>query len=399
MTFFAELQISAPSQGELRAPENQRWWEHKSDLPPLNVTLTDVLSQSKISALCSESSVRSLPALTIGESVQENAQALYRSNDPNVRLYDAARSAVVQIKTDKGAGSGCFISKDGLIITANHVVKDAKSIVVTSADGHDYVATVEKVDPTKDVASLRIKPIEGDKISALELRDTTKDLKNDQKIAFLGHPEGWNKVYYSPARYVSRHIANELNMDNYGRNPQRTVLEIQASTRPGSSGCPLVDEKGKLVGILNAGKGMSTYVTTAESLRTFANGTSSSQSLLPHSLYFGSGTINSALQSAISAGVMRGMMNGPGGFTYVGLGCATLDGVANIYADQAYLQGAVKYGSKADVLNAGIDVGGDLLMISSSLALVPRFRTIACVAGLTGSLVKFGNNLLSDRSY
>lgn len=395
MTFFNEFQGSVSSQSEWSAPG----WEHRWDLPPLNVTLTDVLSQTRVATAGSETAVRSLPALTIGESVKEDAQVLYRNSDPNVKLYDAARPAVVQIKTEKGAGSGCFVSKDGLILTANHVIKDAKSIVVTSADGHDYVATVEKIDSTKDIASLRIKPSESDKISFLDLRDTTKDLKDDQKIAFLGHPEGWNKVYYSPARFVSRHIANELQMEKYGRNPQRSLLEIQAVTRPGSSGCPLIDDHGKLVGLANAGEGTSTYVTSAENLRAFVIGRASSESLLPNSLYFGSGTLSAGLQSIISGATMRGMMKGPGGLAYVGLACATLDGVTNIYSDQGYLQGAVKYGSKADVLNASVNVGGDVLMISSSLALIPRFRMVACVAGLTGSLIKFGNNLLSDRQY
>ena len=104
------------------------------------------------------------------ESAGYNLQSATGSNMTIQEITKTAQKSVVEIRTEgmvsdswmqqyvtEGAGSGVIISKDGYIMTNNHVIDGANKITVTTSDKHSYEATLVGTDQTNDVAVLKIK--------------------------------------------------------------------------------------------------------------------------------------------------------------------------------------------------------------------------------------------------
>ncbi len=143
----------------------------------------------------------------------------------------------------KGRGSGFIVSKDGHILTNNHVIEQADKITVTFSDGSVYDAKVLGKDPTFDLAVLKI---EGKKdFPILELGDSEKTEVGEWVVA-IGNPFGLEHtvtVGVISAKNRSVHAEN-VNFDGF--------LQTDAAINPGNSGGPLLDINGKVVGINSA---------------------------------------------------------------------------------------------------------------------------------------------------
>lgn len=143
----------------------------------------------------------------------------------------------------KGRGSGFIVSKDGQILTNNHVVEGADKITVTLADGKTYEAQVLGKDPTFDLAVIKIKP-ETD-LAVLELGDS-EGIEVGEWVVAIGNPFGFEHtvtVGVISAKNRSIH-AQDINFDGF--------LQTDAAINPGNSGGPLLDMDGKVVGINTA---------------------------------------------------------------------------------------------------------------------------------------------------
>lgn len=149
-----------------------------------------------------------------------------------------------QISTQKvGNGSGVIIRKDGYILTNNHVVSGADKILVT-VGLEDKEATVVGVDPSSDLAVLKIP---GTGYPAAEI-GTSKALKVGQYVMAVGSPFGLEKT--ATVGIVSALNRSELVQE--GGNDLTTytnLIQTDAAINPGNSGGALVDATGKLVGI------------------------------------------------------------------------------------------------------------------------------------------------------
>jgi len=156
--------------------------------------------------------------------------------------YERQREAPRQ----RGSGSGVIISKDGYIITNNHVINNANEIEVLLNDNRTFKATIEGKDPTTDLAVI--------KIEANEL-PTTKFGNSDQ--VQIGE---WVLAVGSPFEFRSTVTAGIVSAKarNIGILRDKNNLQIesfiqhQAPVNPGNSGGALVNLKGKLVGINSA---------------------------------------------------------------------------------------------------------------------------------------------------
>jgi len=139
-------------------------------------------------------------------------------------------------------GSGVIISKDGYIITNNHVVDDADSISV-NVPGNDmeYKAKLIGKDPKTDLAVIKI---EANNLFAASFANSDELLEGDLVFA-LGNPFG---VGFS----TTSGIVSALNKDNIGLNQYENFIQTDASINPGNSGGALVDSRGALVGINSA---------------------------------------------------------------------------------------------------------------------------------------------------
>lgn len=139
-------------------------------------------------------------------------------------------------------GSGVIISKDGYIVTNNHVVENVDNISVTLPQSDmEYKAKLIGKDPKTDLAVIKI---EANNLSAVSFSNSDELLEGDVVFA-LGNPFG---VGFS----VTSGIISALNKDNIGLNQYENFIQTDASINPGNSGGALVDTRGALVGINSA---------------------------------------------------------------------------------------------------------------------------------------------------
>jgi S1-C subfamily serine protease len=166
-----------------------------------------------------------------------------------IGAVDHAGPAVVHVgifksQTQGGMGSGLVLASDGLILTNSHVVAGASHIVVTMTDGQKSEARILGEDPHTDIAVLRtdhalIAP-------SLSFHDS-KSLRVGQLAIALGNPLGFEHTV--TAGVVSaigrslRAVTGRLIDD---------VIQTDAALNPGNSGGPLVDAKGRVIGINTA---------------------------------------------------------------------------------------------------------------------------------------------------
>ncbi len=142
----------------------------------------------------------------------------------------------------EGAGSGIVYSKDGYIVTNNHVIEGASSITVTTTDGKEYAATLVGSDSDSDLAVLKI---DASNLTPVTLGDSSSLEVGDIAIA-IGNPLG------ELGGTVTEGIISALDRQVEIDNTTMTLLQTDASISPGNSGGGLFDANGNLIGIVNA---------------------------------------------------------------------------------------------------------------------------------------------------
>ncbi|TWU07349.1 putative serine protease HtrA [Symmachiella macrocystis] len=157
------------------------------------------------------------------------------------QLAKIAEEAVVEItvtgrRGDRvGLGTGFVIEPDGLIATNLHVIAEARPITVKTSQGDSYPADVVHASDRKlDLALIKIK---AENLPALPLGDSDS-VENGQPVIALGNPYGLNNSV------VSGVISGTREID--GRN----MLQLAIPIETGNSGGPLLDMRGRVLGLL-----------------------------------------------------------------------------------------------------------------------------------------------------
>jgi len=141
-------------------------------------------------------------------------------------------------------GSGLIVdSKEGLVLTNNHVIAKATKITVMTQDKKRRKATVVGRDPRTDIALLRIEKKAGEKLPAVKLGDSDKLRVGDWVVA-IGNPFGL-------AHTVTAGIVSAKGRV-IGAGPYDNFIQTDASINPGNSGGPLFNLSGEVVGINTA---------------------------------------------------------------------------------------------------------------------------------------------------
>lgn len=144
-----------------------------------------------------------------------------------------------------GAGSGVIISEDGYVITNNHVVHGATQVKVRLTDGSEYEAKIIGTDPKTDVAVLKI---EAEGLTAAVIGDSDQ-IEVGEPVIAVGNPLG------RLGGSVTSGIVSALDRAVTVGNEAMHLLQMDAAVSPGNSGGGLFNERGELIGVVNAKSG------------------------------------------------------------------------------------------------------------------------------------------------
>lgn len=156
--------------------------------------------------------------------------------------YQRVAPSVVLIRTRHDLGTGVIVADDGTILTADHVVASGGEITVTYADGTTSTAVVETASATVDVATLRPQKLPSVVVPAY----LGGAAEVGEAVVAIGDPLGLTDS-------VSSGVISGLDRSADTDAGKRTgLIQFDASVNPGSSGGPLLDPRGLVIGIVDA---------------------------------------------------------------------------------------------------------------------------------------------------
>ena len=174
-------------------------------------------------------------------------------------------TGVVLIDTELGyenaeaAGTGIVLSKDGLVLTNNHVIADSTKIAVTVATtGKTYEASVVGSDSTKDVAVLRLK--DASNLQPATIDEDSVDVGDD--VTAVGNSEGQGQLQAADGTVTD--LGASVTTTAQGSEDSETLnnmIQVQADIVSGDSGGALLDDEGEVVGMNTAASSGSATVT------------------------------------------------------------------------------------------------------------------------------------------
>ncbi|HTR44512.1 MAG TPA: DegQ family serine endoprotease, partial [Thermodesulfovibrionales bacterium] len=141
----------------------------------------------------------------------------------------------------KGLGSGFVISRDGYIVTNNHVIQKANDITVILHDKKQHPAKIIGADPKTDIALIKIESDEP--LPAVPLGDSDR-LREGEAVIAIGNPFGLAETVTAGIVSAKGRVI--------GAGPYDDFIQTDASINPGNSGGPLLNYYGEVVGINTA---------------------------------------------------------------------------------------------------------------------------------------------------
>lgn len=201
------------------------------------------------------------PFLGISQAAEElsGLRLLEEMQSVLVTLADRVKPAVVNIAplsasaksgeaprdrgpNNPGTGSGVIVDKEGLIVTNNHVVGDAKEVEVRLSDKSKFIGQVIGRDPDTDIAIVKITPT--GELPTVPFGDSSK-VRVGQWVMAVGNP-------FSLDRTVTLGVVSGLERDAVRLSRYEAFIQTDASINPGNSGGPLFNIKGEIIGINTA---------------------------------------------------------------------------------------------------------------------------------------------------
>jgi len=176
-----------------------------------------------------------------------------------IRVYEQVNRSVAHITTKavkaesffavetplEGSGSGSVIDRFGHVLTNHHVIEGAQEIRVTLASGKSYDAVRVGRDTLTDIAVLRISA-PAEELFPLVLADSSR-LRVGQRVIAIGNPFGFERT-------MTLGIISSLNrtLPSRGGRTMKSMIQVDAALNRGNSGGPLLDSRGRLIGMNTA---------------------------------------------------------------------------------------------------------------------------------------------------
>lgn len=213
--------------------------------------------QSKGSGSMDKPAVNALVSTSTGEK-NMTPQEVYNQNvnavvGINVTGTKAGTNVWGYATPFAASGSGFIISKDGYIVTNNHVIDGADDITVSLFDGSSYEAELVGAYASNDIALLKV---EADNLPCVTIGDSSRLAVGDE-VAAIGNPLG-QLTFSLTVGYVSA-LDRSINTDGTPIN----MLQTDAAINSGNSGGPLFDMSGRVVGITTAKAASNSYSSGA----------------------------------------------------------------------------------------------------------------------------------------
>lgn len=200
-----------------------------------SVAVNNLLASSEFSDMVSRSSgLAQTPDVGEG-TLLDNKINKYRTVES---ALEAAKRATVTIRTAQGHGSGFAIGDGSYVLTNRHVVGEAKNITLVTKDGLSIEGAIHHVSEERDIAVIRIDAV---KLPSLHINTSVPD--SGAKVYAVGSPL---KEELS-ASITSGIISGTRLIDGY------EYIQSDVTISPGSSGGPLLDKNGSVVGISSSG--------------------------------------------------------------------------------------------------------------------------------------------------
>jgi len=188
----------------------------------------------------------------IANRVSAEEELLDAYSSAVVRVVEEVSPSVVQVRVRgvrqgqvaQGAGSGCILSPDGLILTNNHVVEGASAIELATIDARHFPARILGRDPDTDIAVLRAET--SNRLPAARLGNS-KLIKAGQIAIAIGNPLGFEST-------VTAGIVSAVGRSLRAQNGRLIgdVIQTDAALNPGNSGGPLVNSRAEVIGVNTA---------------------------------------------------------------------------------------------------------------------------------------------------
>jgi S1-C subfamily serine protease len=184
-------------------------------------------------------------AVAIIRAEEEVLGAIYYNSVPsvvNIRISGEVNGFL----GEAGEGSGFVWDSDGHIVTNNHVVEGAQSIVVTFSDSTQASAEVVGTDPDSDLAVIKVE------VDPALLRPVSPgnsaELRVGQRVIAIGNPFGFdNTMTAGVISAIGRTIPGQIN--ELGSFSLPNMIQTDAAINPGNSGGPLFDIDGSVIGV------------------------------------------------------------------------------------------------------------------------------------------------------
>jgi S1-C subfamily serine protease len=182
-------------------------------------------------------------------TVEQRIIDVYRRVSPavvNITTQVLRSSFFFGVVPEEGSGSGFVFDKDGHIITNYHVIEDTDTIIVSFGEGLEMPAQVVGMDPPNDLAVVKVDSLPPE-ISPVPLGNSDGLLVGQWAIA-IGNPFGQFE------RTLTVGVISAVNrvIELEGDRVLRGVIQTDASINRGNSGGPLLDSRGRLIGVNTA---------------------------------------------------------------------------------------------------------------------------------------------------
>ena len=171
-----------------------------------------------------------------------------------IRNFPKSTGYITANRKQTSQGSCFFISPDGLIATNHHVVDGSEKFEIVDNEGKEFKAKLERLDPSNDLAVLKVEASNHNFINLSE-----SSVKTGQEVFAIGYPA--SNILGSNVKFTNGVVSSTTGLNNMANMFQMTV-----PIQPGSSGGPVLNMQGEVVGISTSTAAVESFFKSTGSL-------------------------------------------------------------------------------------------------------------------------------------